>query len=417
MRINVCKINDIAISLLVFSSIVFTRSFGVLKLPLLILCLLLSFYLMVKRKHKFHLQPLVVIITVMFGSVIWSIIGLYSGNSDVAVLESLRLFVVYYIINMVIILYLYERLNYLYMDIVFSLSTISIFLFSIMAIFDISLIPTWLLKEINLNIGLHDGYIQNTAHHIGMLALTVPYLIVVSVYNVSKIPKTVSISAVLGLICIVLSSRRAIYVIVACLPFFLVFFHYVTHVKTRKKSANLARFIAVYVFVFLFSILMFYMYYPDKAIVFYERITDAISQFTDKNIASERGLQAFFLLSGFKDAPLIGSGFGGTVDFVRNSERPWIFELSYHSLLFNVGLIGFTIFLLSFLYSFLLIIERIKRTQKENKYHVISVLVAVLSMLIVSFSNPYISSSYDFLLVNFLIPLVTLKELSSIEKV
>lgn len=51
--------------------------------------------------------------------------------------------------------------------------------------------------------------------------------------------------------------------------------------------------------------------------------------------------QAEALLRGWAMNPIIGSGFGARVpDYARTSERPWVLELQYHLLLFNVGLIG-----------------------------------------------------------------------------
>jgi len=51
--------------------------------------------------------------------------------------------------------------------------------------------------------------------------------------------------------------------------------------------------------------------------------------------------EARILLGGFRAHPILGNGFGATVPgYQRNPKKPWDFELQYHMLLFDTGLLG-----------------------------------------------------------------------------
>lgn len=70
------------------------------------------------------------------------------------------------------------------------------------------------------------------------------------------------------------------------------------------------------------------------------------SQFTLGGQDDKRVEQGELLLNEWLDRPLLGKGSGATVDgYTRNAESPWAFELSYHSILLNFGLIGLIVLL------------------------------------------------------------------------
>jgi len=61
---------------------------------------------------------------------------------------------------------------------------------------------------------------------------------------------------------------------------------------------------------------------------------------------SVRNEQAARLLQAWGDSPWVGYGFGARLaDYQRSLERPWNFELQYHMLLFQVGLVGVALLL------------------------------------------------------------------------
>lgn len=59
----------------------------------------------------------------------------------------------------------------------------------------------------------------------------------------------------------------------------------------------------------------------------------------------ERSFQAGVLVGEFADRPLFGAGFGAVIDgYARSVERPWNFELQYHLLLFQTGIVGVVLY-------------------------------------------------------------------------
>ncbi|WP_408585759.1 hypothetical protein [Pseudomonas aeruginosa] len=100
--------------------------------------------------------------------------------------------------------------------------------------------------------------------------------------------------------------------------------------------------------------------------------------------------QFISLWKGFTDSPLLGSGFGGSVDVIRSEERPWMYELSYMQLLFNGGLLGFSLITgcIGFFYlKALFVIKNFSLYRAEA----ISTLVGVLVFCVGSATNPYFS--------------------------
>lgn len=413
MKISLKNTTNYFIFFLVLSSIFFTRAFGFYRLPLVTICFILALVNILRdARYKIDLCDIVLIIIVPIGAVLWSILGLVHGNNEQAIYDTLRLFVVFYIIYIVLTLYASKYITYRDVEFVFCIGSIFIFFFSIILFFDASIIPSIVIDAMDARIGIHDGYIQITTHHIGMLALTVPYLICISIYNVSHNVILVRFSVILGVIAIALSSRRAIYLVLLLLPALLLFVHTFSMVNIKHGITKIYRFTIVST---LFSISVLYICYevfPLQFSSFSERIIEAVSQLDkSENNLSERAVQAKALLSGVANNPLFGCGFGSTTAVVRN-EKAWVFELSYHALLLNVGVFGFTIFIISTLMLFARAMHYIKKIDIDDlsRFHGISLITSFISMYIISYSNPYISSSYDFLIANFILPFIIFKE-------
>jgi hypothetical protein len=99
---------------------------------------------------------------------------------------------------------------------------------------------------------------------------------------------------------------------------------------------------------------------------------------------------------------MFGSGFGvGVKDVVRSTERPWTYELTYHLYLYNTGIIGslFFFILLSFpIYRFYIL----KKYHPEYNIFTKPLIISYIIVLFASSSNPYFTSSFDFLWMLFL---------------
>lgn len=113
---------------------------------------------------------------------------------------------------------------------------------------------------------------------------------------------------------------------------------------------------------------------------------------TASAVDSIRTDQAEALLRGWAMNPIFGSGFGARVpDYARTSERPWVLELQYHLLLFNVGLVGVLIVCGIAVCSTVLL-----RTAARSTPALVPTLTATtttgLAMLMANATNPYLQA-------------------------
>ena len=113
--------------------------------------------------------------------------------------------------------------------------------------------------------------------------------------------------------------------------------------------------------------------------------------------AGERTEQAKALIDGFLKHPLLGSGAGATAEgSLRNQDFTWAYELSYHAILFHSGAIGFALYVFA-LGSIAAGCIAGARRRDGNYSTYVSLLGALLMGYIANASNPYFSSSFDFL--------------------
>ena len=98
--------------------------------------------------------------------------------------------------------------------------------------------------------------------------------------------------------------------------------------------------------------------------------------------ASIRVIQLDALLEGWQSAPLFGNGFGASVEYSRNSLLPYSYELTYVALLMKLGIVGFIILNGLFFYH----INFFSRFSNKQ----ICIVFGILSILSVSFTNPYL---------------------------
>lgn len=115
---------------------------------------------------------------------------------------------------------------------------------------------------------------------------------------------------------------------------------------------------------------------------------------TPQNVSSNlRASQAKELVSAWGDHPLFGAGLGAILEsgYARNYERPWMFELQYHQLLFNGGLIA-AIFGLAILAMVFAGAKAAVRVMPLERSTLAVVLVGALGMSAANASNPYLQA-------------------------
>jgi O-antigen ligase len=103
----------------------------------------------------------------------------------------------------------------------------------------------------------------------------------------------------------------------------------------------------------------------------------------------ERTIQKPYLIDAFAQAPLLGSGFGGYAGYQRNEEKPWTYELTYHTMLFNLGIVGTGLLLALFSVYFASVIKLLRRFKSQSAVP-FGLLVGVCCLLLGAYSNPYL---------------------------
>ena len=124
----------------------------------------------------------------------------------------------------------------------------------------------------------------------------------------------------------------------------------------------------------------------------------AVSSFFTGNSAgtgadqSIRTDQATHLLQAWALNPIFGSGFGAQVPgYARTSERPWVLELQYHLLLFNIGLVGIAVIIVIGVTAVVLIRRAVAFAPQFEPTMTVATTGAI-SMLIANATNPYLQA-------------------------
>jgi hypothetical protein len=190
---------------------------------------------------------------------------------------------------------------------------------------------------------------------------------------------------ILTIFAVLISGRRALIALAIIIPLFFILHKIVIY----GFKLNLIYYhIIVFIF-FLFmslSSLIFFSSFINSDSSIFDRFSE---EFTDESV---RIIQSKMLLRGFVEAPLLGNGVGiGLKELVRDSERPWVYELTYHQMLFNIGLIGLFAYTLLFTWAYYIGMSSVKSYGKSSDI-ALGFLIGFLFLLIASASNPYISN-------------------------
>jgi len=104
-----------------------------------------------------------------------------------------------------------------------------------------------------------------------------------------------------------------------------------------------------------------------------------------------RSSQIEALLAGFRDSPIVGHGAGATSEAsIRNVEYPWRFEMQYHLLVFEGGLVALGLFSAAIRSGARLVRSAVASAEPERAALLIASSVAALAMLVANGTNPYL---------------------------
>lgn len=242
--------------------------------------------------------------------------------------------------------------------------------------------------DVTSNVGIHDGYVHLTNTNLSMLIFSAPlctYLIIKN-YNSLVISKRfLLLTGLLLIVASLLSGRRILWIAILISIMLLVINKLL---KFSLKNLLLIVF-SLILLILIFNILQEHGYLSIDGII--ERFNGAF-KYNEENVRFE---QAIALWEGFKSYPILGSGAGvGVENFVRSNSAPWNYELSYNLILYNSGLIGFILYATCHIY---LLFMLWNRSRKSKDVIAGALFLSYVIVLFANATNPYFSSSFDFL--------------------
>ncbi|KRC49313.1 hypothetical protein ASE16_11170 [Leifsonia sp. Root227] len=105
-----------------------------------------------------------------------------------------------------------------------------------------------------------------------------------------------------------------------------------------------------------------------------------------------RAEESHELIAGWLSSPVLGHGFGAVIPgYSRNESRPWNFELQYHLILFQVGIVGALVMLVAAVVGVLALIRSFRVTP-ELAPVLFVVTAGASALLIANASNPYLQA-------------------------
>jgi hypothetical protein len=391
--------------MLIASMATLVQSYVAVKLFFLALFLLASMVNVALRRIRIVVCRRLVLFYLWIGlaGLMWAFVGLlHPGNYVQGDLEALRLYVVWSAAFVVLYTLLRVGPSLQLMHTAMVIAGILIPLINFVGLYDqfngLGLISDGIRQELNIENGFGDGYIQMNSVNIGVMFLIAPYLLSLQFRadegkSNSKLTK---LALVLSLILAAVSGRRALWLVVALTPFTILLLSRLTGsyglMKAGRRRLLLACAAASVVGLSMLSIL------PESALDV-GSVSHLKRAFSSED---ERAIQEPYLIDGFLESPVLGSGFGGYAGYQRSELRPWTYELTYHKLLFNMGIVGTASLLTLFSLYFLLVIRLLRRF-KYGSAIPFGLLVAFCSLLLGAYSNPYFGS-FDFLFFAGLLP-------------
>lgn len=251
----------------------------------------------------------------------------------------------------------------------------------------------WIIDDTSA-VGMHVGYTHITNTNLSMMIFIFPFLTLLSKQErkMSNLGfKLYFFTLLFAAIAMFLSGRRILWII-AFLSFVFAFFK-----SELKMSSKIKIFVIVIVFIIFFLTI-----FGEKLDInlngLWERFINVFSKKDEYGDDNVRFIQMHKLIDGFIESPFIGKGAGATIEgYYRSKESPWIFEASYHMILFNSGIIFMTFYVL-------VLIEILYFVYKKHKnyYYSFPIFVSLFMAIFANATNPYFSASFDFLFFIFI---------------
>ncbi len=334
------------------------------------------------NKFKFFNAQLIWICTLCFHGLFFSILGyINNGVGAIKMIQVSFLWPFFYFI----LFSFYENVKlFKLLHAAVKISAILISIISLALLFSANFLDFSTYVELNdkisfgSNIGLAniDSIFGFTIPGLMSMPFILGYLAIYFIENSRS-----KLFFILFVIIALLSGRNAVYLIILLFPLFYLLISRFSLIGRVKRIA----------FIYLFYFLLWIVVYLFALNYFSFDLKDL---FLDNFSNSNNGIrekQAFFLLEGFYDNFFLGEGLGvPNYNIIRNSISPWSYELSYHAMLFQTGIIGTVSYLLILVIPILIqnfnFLKLLLKLELNNR---ICFSFGILSLLLANFTNPY----------------------------
>lgn len=250
--------------------------------------------------------------------------------------------------------------------------------------------------------GIYDGYMEffsPTQSFFPYFLFFYVSLLCVPRKDIQINRKHLLFGSVLMAILILLSGRRAMWVVVCLLPFILVG---VLRYTNMGKSGLLLRFVF---FITVFVLIVGYVILSYSSIDIISAQVSSIFEFYEDASNYERTLQFRSLKNDFFSSPFLGNGLGHASAYVRTPEAPWEYELEYNYEWAVYGILGSLVQYITYGWILVKGLKIVKGNYRFAEY-LIPPIVAFAAMGIINATNPYLAK-FDFLWTFFL-PIIIL---------
>lgn len=398
-------IQDVGAVLCLVCIMTFPASFLLLKVAGILVFLATQAFGLFRVKH-FKIYPrLLLFYGIVAGAgLAWSLLGMYYGNSQVGINDALRLWCLWSFVYAFFFTLLRQDGSLRRIHHALVISGILISALNLAGLLDsfamTGFFSAAMRKELDMVVGFHDGYIQITSMNIGPLFFIVPYLFALRMRkDAGPLNNGLSLLALVASILLAaVSGRRALWVCVLLAPLLVHGLSWLSSSLSLLKRRH--RFVVMVLAVGLILLV------PLVIAIGHSLDSAILGHFLEAFSAEdERTGQLWYLLAGFREYPIFGSGFAGTlknIPFIRGQDVPWMFELTYWTLLFNLGVVGMAGFLGVFGLFMRWVIQSMRRYTKTSAMP-FALLVGLLSFMVGVYSNPYLGS-FDFLVYLGILP-------------
>jgi hypothetical protein len=248
---------------------------------------------------------------------------------------------------------------------------------------------------------LHEGYVGMQFPGVDSLPFLLPFTVAALVTYLPRKGGAPPLrrawlwaAAFFGMACVLVSGRRALYLLILTSPFLtLLFLSFQPMVERHLSRKALVRVTASGVLGLVISLIVLNAIYGVTLSGLTDRLSVGFnfSPTSEDPGTTERRDQYHALLAGWMESPLLGAGHGAPAfGSIRSQLTPWNYELDYLALLYQTGIVGIAAYGAGIFWIYWKGVQVI-RSGGHLSALMVACLVGMSSVLIANATNPYLA--------------------------